>query len=219
MKMIPLNEAIFGESEIIIEQAKDGKPKRYFIEGPFIQSEIRNKNNRKYVYEWLKPEVDRYIREMINTNRAVGELGHPTSPTINYDRASHKIISLKEDGHNWIGKGQILSGSMGPTVIHLIEDGVKFGNSTRGMGTLKESADGNIVQRDYRLATAGDIVSDPSAPDAFVNAMMENKEWIWNNGIFVEAELAEHKKFIENAKAAELEEVALKIFQNFMGNL
>lgn len=208
-----------SDSKVVILEAKDGKPKQYFIEGVFIQSEVRNKNNRIYRYESLKPEVDRYIREMIDTRRAVGELGHPASPTINYDRASHKILSLREDGHNWIGRAQILSGSAGPTVKHLIDDGVQFGTSTRGMGTLKESNGVNIVQADYHLATAGDIVSDPSAPDAYVNAMMENKDWVWNNGIIVEAEVAEAKKLIENAKSAELEETALRIFQNFMAKL
>lgn len=213
-----LKEEVF-DSKVLIEEGKDGKPKSYFIEGVFIQAECKNRNNRYYVFETLKPEVDRYIKEMINDNRAVGELGHPASPTINYDRASHKILSLREDGHNWIGRAKILSTQMGETVKHLIDDDVKFGTSTRGMGSLKESNGVNYVQRDYHLATAGDIVSDPSAPDAFVNAMMENKEWVWNNGVIIEADIAESKKIIDKAKTAQLEEVSLKIFQNFIGKL
>jgi len=207
------------DSRVLIEEGKDGKPKQYFIEGIYIQSEVRNRNNRMYKYESLKPEVDRYIKEMIDTNRAVGELGHPTSPTINYDRASHKILSLKEDKYNWIGRSKILSTPMGECVKHLIDDNVQFGTSTRGMGSLKESNGLNIVQSDYHLATAGDIVSDPSAPDAFVNAMMEGKEWVWSNGVIVEADIAESKKIIQNAKTAQLEETALKIFQNFISKL
>lgn len=208
-----------SDSKVLVIEAKDGKAKQYFIEGVFIQSEVRNRNNRVYRFESLKPEVDRYIKECIDRNRAVGELGHPSSPTINYDRASHKILSLTEDKYNWIGKAKILSTPMGETVKRLIDDGVQFGTSTRGMGTLKESNGVNIVQRDYHLATAGDIVSDPSAPDAFVNAVMENKEWVWNNGVIVEADVAEAKKLIESAKTAQLEETALKIFQNFMAKL
>lgn len=207
------------DSKVLIEEGKDGKPKSYFIEGVYIQSEVVNRNNRLYKYEHLKPEVDRYIKEMIDTNRAVGELGHPTSPTINYDRSSHKILSLTEDKFNWIGRSKVLSTPMGECVKRLIDDNVQFGTSTRGMGSLKESNGLNIVQRDYHLATAGDIVSDPSAPDAMVNAMMENKEWVWNNGVIVEAEIAESKKLILNAKTAQLEETALKIFQNFISKL
>jgi len=207
------------DSKVLIEEGKDGQPKNYFIEGIYIQSEVRNRNNRLYKFESLKPEVDRYIKEMIQTNRAVGELGHPTSPTINYDRASHKILSLKENHHDWIGRSKILSTPMGETVKRLIDDNVQFGTSTRGMGSLKESNGINIVQDDYHLATAGDIVSDPSAPDAFVNAMMEGKEWIWNNGVIVEAEIAEAKKLIERAKSAQIEEVSLKIFENFLSKL
>lgn len=207
------------DSKVLIEESKDGKPKSYYIEGVYIQAEVRNRNNRMYKYENLKPEVDRYIAEMIDRNRAVGELGHPTSPTINYDRASHKILSLVEDQYNWIGRSKILSTPMGECVKHLINDDVQFGTSTRGMGSLKESNGLNIVQSDYHLATAGDIVSDPSAPDAFVNAMMEGKEWVWNNGVIVEADIAESKKMIVNAKSAQLEETALRIFQNFIGKL
>lgn len=207
------------ESKVLIEEGKEGKPKSYFIEGIFIQSEVKNRNNRLYRFESLKPEVDRYIKEMIETNRAVGELGHPTSPTVNYDRASHKFLTLKEDGYNWVGRAKVLSTQIGETVKHLIDDNVQFGVSTRGMGSLKESNGVNIVQGDYHLATAGDIVSDPSAPDAFVNAMMENKEWVWNNGIIVESDIAESKKIIQNAKTAQLEETALRIFQNFIGKL
>ena len=206
------------DSKIIIEESTD-KKKEYFIEGIFIQADIKNRNGRMYKFESLKPEVDRYIREMVNDNRAIGELGHPTSPTINYDRASHKIISLVEDAPNWIGKAKILTGSMGPTVKNLIDDGVKFGTSTRGMGSLKESAGVQIVQSDYHMATAGDIVSDPSAPDAFVNAMMEGKEWVWSNGAFTEAEIDKAYKIMQKTKTAQLEATALKIFENLIRKL
>lgn len=207
------------DSKVLIEEGKDGQPKNYFIEGIYIQSEVRNRNNRLYKFESLKPEVDRYIKEMIQTNRAVGELGHPTSPTINYDRASHKILSLKENHHDWIGRSKILSTPMGETVKRLIDDNVQFGTSTRGMGSLKESNGINIVQDDYHLATAGDIVSDPSAPDAFVNAMMEGKEWIWNNGVIVEAEIAQMNKEIKAAKQKQIEEISLAIMNNFFSKL
>ena len=196
-----------------------GATKKYFIEGISLQSELRNRNGRVYPKSILEREVARYVKEMINENRAVGELGHPPSPTINYDRASHKFLSLKEDGNNWIARAKVLSTPMGETVKRLIDDEVKIGISSRGMGSLKESNGAQVVQDDYHMATAGDIVSDPSAPDAFVRGIMENKEWVWNNGVICEAEIAESKRLIMKAKQSQLEETALLIFQNFIGKL
>jgi Prohead core protein serine protease len=207
------------DSKVLIEEGKSPGQKSYFIEGVYLQSELKNRNGRWYPHAILEREVNRYIKEMVEKNRAVGELGHPTSPTINYDRASHKILSLKEDGNNWIGRSKILSTPMGNTVKALIDDNVQVGTSSRGMGSLKESNGMNVVQDDYHLATAGDIVSDPSAPDAFVNAMMEGREWVWNNGVIVEADIAESKKVIQAAKTAELETISLKIFENFLSKL
>jgi hypothetical protein len=207
----------YTESKTLVEQTATGK--NYFIEGVFLQSELKNRNGRVYPKAILEREVNRYVKEMINTNRAVGELGHPASPTINYDRASHKILSLKEDGNNWIGRAKVLSTPFGNIVKNLIDDNVAIGVSSRGMGSLKEQNGVNMVQDDYHLATAGDVVSDPSAPDAFVNGMMEGREWIWNNGIIVEADVNEMYKEIKGAKQAQLEEVALKIMENYFSKL
>lgn len=206
------------DSKTIVEEVSPGK-KNYFIEGIWLQSELKNRNGRIYPKSILEREVARYCKDMISEGRAVGELGHPASPTINYDRASHKILSLTESGNDWQGRAKVLSTPMGQTVKHLIDDEVKFGVSSRGVGTLKEARNGNMVQPDYHMATAGDIVSDPSAPNAFVRGIMENKEWVWNGGIFVEAEVNEAKKTIENAKSKQLEETALSIFKNFINKL
>jgi hypothetical protein len=207
------------DNAVLVEAAPNGG-RNYFIEGVWLQSELKNRNRRWYPKNILEREVNRYRKEMIESGRAVGELGHPPTPTINYDRASHKILSLTEDGNNWIGRAKILSTQIGETVKRLIDDDVKFGVSSRGLGTLKEDAQrGSVVQNDYRLATAGDIVSDPSAPDAFVNGIMEGKEWIWNGSIFLEADVAESKSLIESAKSKQLEEVALNIFSTMLGKL
>jgi hypothetical protein len=206
------------DSKVLVEATKEGG-KNYFIEGVWLQSELKNRNGRIYPRQIMEREVNRYIKEMIETNRAVGELGHPASPTINYDRASHKILSLKENGNNWMGRAKVLSTDMGQTVKHLIDDNVKFGVSSRGLGSLKEGNGAQIVQDDYHMSTAGDIVSDPSAPDAFVNGIMEGKDWIWNGGIFVEADVAASKKIIESAKSKQLEEAALSIFTNLINKL
>jgi len=196
-----------------------GTEKKYYIEGICLQSELKNRNGRVYPKSILEREVARYTQEMINENRAVGELGHPASPQINYDRASHKFLSLTENGNDWIARAKVLSTPMGNIVKNLIDDDVKIGISSRGMGSLKESNEGQIVQDDYFLATAGDVVSDPSAPNAFVRGIMEGKEWVWNNGIVCEAAIAADKKLIQKAKQSQLEETALRIFQNFINKL
>jgi Prohead core protein serine protease len=207
------------DTQALVE-ATQGGGKNYFIEGVWLQSELKNRNGRWYPKSILENEVNRYRKEMIESNRAVGELGHPPTPTINYDRASHKILSLTENGNNWIGRAKILSTPMGTVVKNLIDDDVKFGVSSRGLGSLKEDRQyGNVVQKDYHLATAGDIVSDPSAPDAFVNGIMEGKEWIWNGSIFQERDIAESKSIIEQAKSKQLEEVTLSIFQSMISKL
>jgi Prohead core protein serine protease len=207
------------ETQVLVEAAQGGC-KNYFIEGVWLQSELKNRNGRWYPKPILENEVNRYRKEMIESNRAVGELGHPPTPTINYDRASHKILSLTENGNNWIGKAKILSTPMGAVVKNLIDDDVKFGVSSRGLGSLKEDRQhGQVVQKDYHLSTAGDIVSDPSAPDAFVNGIMEGKEWLWNGSIFQEQDISESKSIIERAKAKQIEEVALNIFSTMLGKL
>lgn len=207
------------DTQVLVEATTNGG-KNYFIEGVWLQSELKNRNGRWYPKNILEREVNRYRKEMIETSRAVGELGHPPTPTINYDRASHKILSLTEDRNNWMGKAKVLSTPMGTVVKNLIDDDVKFGVSSRGLGTLKEDRNyGKVVQNDYRLATAGDIVSDPSAPDAFVNGIMEGKEWIWNGSIFLEQDAAESKSLIESAKTKQLDEVALNIFANMLSKL
>jgi hypothetical protein len=206
------------EATVIVEAKKDGG-RAYYIEGICLQSEVKNRNGRIYPRAIMEREANRYRKDMIESGRAVGELGHPTSPTINYDRASHKFLSLTENGNNWIARAKVLSTPMGEIVKRLIDDEVKIGISSRGMGTLKEGKDAQIVQDDYHMATAGDVVSDPSAPDAFLRGIMEGKEWVWANGIFVEAELDEAKKTIQKAKQSQLEETALAIFTNFIGKL
>lgn len=202
----------------LIEAKKDGT-KNYIIEGVFLQAELKNRNGRIYPKAIMEREVNRYIKEHINTNRAVGELGHPDSPTINYPLVSHKILSLKNEGNNYIGRAKILDTPNGRIVKTLMDEGVSFGVSSRGMGSLKTVQEAQVVQEDYHLATAADIVSDPSAPDAFVRGIMEKKEWAWNNGIIVESEVAEMETTINNAKEADIEAVSLSIFKKFISRL
>ena len=207
-----------NEAKLIIEGT--GSDKKYFIEGVTLQTEIKNRNGRMYPKATMQKEVARYVREMIDRNRAVGEMGHPNSPTINGERVSHKFLWIKEDGNNYISRSRITTHlPMGQVAKGLIDEGIEFGLSSRGMGSLKESNGMNIVQEDFHMATAGDIVFDPSAPDAFVQGMMENKEWIWENGLFVEGDLSEARKKMEKAKQKQLEEVALQIFTNLVNKL
>lgn len=193
--------------------------KKYFIEGIFIQGDISNRNNRKYPMDTLKEEIARYTKEHINLNRAYGELGHPDTPTIQLDRVSHMIRSLKQDGKNFIGKAEILSTPNGNIVKALIDAGATLGVSSRGVGSLKTEGVTNIVQPDFRLMTAADIVADPSAPDAFVSAVMEEKEWVWNNGVLVEKEVAQYKENIKKASKKSLVEEKFRIFEDFLSKL
>jgi len=201
-----------------LTEDKDGK-KALFIEGPFLVAEKKNKNGRLYEYNTIKKEVHRYTEEYINKNRAFGELGHPDSPTINLDRVSHMIVGLREDGTQWIGKAKILETPMGNIARQLIEGGAQLGVSSRGMGSLKNVNGVNVVQPDFYLATAADIVADPSAPGAFVQGIMEGKEWMLVNGVWTEVEHAQAIREIKTATRAEIEAVSLRIFENFMKKL
>lgn len=203
-----------------LTEANENGTQALFIQGPFLVAETPNKNRRKYLKETLEREVSRYINEYVNTNRALGELGHPDTPSINLDRVSHIITELKQDGNIFIGKAKILETPYGNIVKNLINSGVSLGVSSRGMGSLSRGDDGiNIVQDDFRLATAADIVADPSAPGAFVNGIMENKEWLFVEGRFVEVDIDNAKRQIRNASSRQIEQVALNLFENFMSKL
>ena len=182
--------------EYITEEKENGK-KNYKIKGIFMQADIKNRNGRIYPQEVLEKEVRRYNKDQINNNRAYGELGHPEGPTINLERASHMITKLYPDGKNFIGEAKVLSTPMGKIVENLLDDGAKLGVSSRGMGSLNQKNGANYVRDDFYLATAADIVADPSAPNAFVLGIMEGKEWVWNHGTLVEAELVRMKDRIE----------------------
>lgn len=207
----------------IVEQVQvitEEKTKDLYIEGVFLQSELANRNNRIYPKSVMEKEVARYMKEYVDSKRAFGELGHPEGPTINLDRVSHIITSLKEDGNNYIGRAKILNTPMGNIVRGLIEGGAQLGVSSRGMGTLKERDGGiNEVQNDFYLATAADIVADPSAPDAFVQGIMENKEWMFVNGSWTYQNIDETKKLIEQTQRKQLEEVKYRVFENFLNRL
>ena len=205
--------------EVIVEQ-RDGK-KSMFIEGIFLQGDIKNRNGRMYPMTTLRREVERYNENFITSGRALGELGHPDGPTVNLDRVSHKIVSLRESGSNFIGKAKILSTPMGKIAQNLIDEGVKLGVSSRGLGTLSVNNEGvKIVSDDFMLATAADIVADPSAPDAFVQGIMEGKDWVWDGGIIRER-LAEktYKQVNTLVDQKKLEEQKLNLFNQFLSNL
>ena len=193
--------------------------KSHFIEGVFMQSERKNRNGRVYPKSIMEREVNRYNNEYIKEKRAFGELGHPDSPSINLDRVSHMIVSLSEEGNNYIGKAKILGTPYGNIVKNLIDEGAKLGVSSRGMGSLKPANGYQLVQDDYYLATAADIVADPSAPDAFVRGIMENREWVYVNGVLCEMEVEQMQKEIKKAKQKQLEEVKLRQFANFISKL
>jgi hypothetical protein len=200
---------------------KTGK-KDVYIEGVMLQTEVKNKNGRIYPKEIMVKEVARYTKEYINEKRAYGELGHPEGPTINLERTSHLITSLKEDGNNFIGKAKVLSTPMGEIVKNLLDDGARLGVSSRGMGSLKQSkreGGTQLVQSDFQLATAADIVADPSAPDAFVNGVMEGVEWIWDNGVIKAQKIEDYKHQIQRARTHKLQEVKLKVYKSFLENL
>ena len=208
------------ESVEFLVENKNGK-KSMYIEGVFLQADMKNRNGRVYPMETLRREVGRYSENHITSGRALGELGHPEGPTVNLDRVSHKIVSLKESGSNFIGKAKILGTPMGKIASSLIEEGVKLGVSSRGVGSLQQTKEGySVVGEDFQLATAADIVADPSAPDAFVNGIMEGKEWVWEGGILRE-QLAEKTERRINTLVDQkmLEEHKLNLFNEFLSNL
>ena len=202
----------------VITEGK-GDSKKLYIEGVFLQSELKNRNGRMYPFSVLQKEVNRYNEEYIKTSRALGELGHPDGPTVNLDRVSHRIVSLAEDGTNFRGKAQILDTPMGKIASSLLGEGVKLGVSSRGMGSIDKREDCNVVMDDFMLATAADIVADPSAPDAFVNGIMEGKEWAWGNGILKETKVAKYQSYMNNATRRNLEERTLRVFEDFLSGL
>jgi hypothetical protein len=204
---------ITEDVQIITEE----NSKNLFIEGVFLQSEIANKNSRRYPKAVMEREVGRYMREYVEANRAFGELGHPEGPTINLDRVSHMIVSLKEDGNNYIGRAKVMNTPMGNIARNIIECGGKLGVSSRGLGSLKTTSEGiNEVQDDFFLATAADIVADPSAPDAFVQGIMENKDWVFINGSWTYQNIEETKKLIEQTNKRNLQEIKIRAFENFL---
>jgi hypothetical protein len=208
------------ESVEFIVESHNGK-KSLYIEGVFLQGDIRNRNGRMYPMEVLRREVSRYNENHVQSGRALGELGHPDGPTVNLDRVSHKIVSLKESGTNFIGKAKILSTPMGKIAESLINDGVKLGVSSRGIGSLQLTREGiNVVGEDFMLATAADIVADPSAPDAFVSGIMEGKEWVWDGGILREKYASKTYARINTlVTQKKLEENKLNLFNDFLANL
>jgi len=206
------------ESVNFITEEENGK-KSLFIEGPFLVGEKQNKNGRLYKEQTLDKEVKRYTEEYINKNRAFGELGHPDTPTINLDRVAILIKNLTKQGSTWIGKAKILDTPMGNIARNLIEGGAQLGVSSRGMGSLKNVNGVNVVQDDFHLATAADIVADPSAPGAFVQGIMEGKEWMLVNGVWTEVEYTQAREEIRKASKREIEEVSLRIFENFIKKL
>ena len=215
MKLIKeINEAV----SYITEEVEGGK-KNLFITGPFLQTEQKNRNGRVYLREVMAKEVARYTENYIDKNRAFGELGHPDTPSINLDRVSHMIVGLHQEGNDWIGKAKILDTPMGNIARNLIEGGGQLGVSSRGMGSIKQQNGVNVVQDDFYLATAADIVADPSAPDAFVRGIMENKEWMIVNGVWTEMDQDLAQRSIKKASRKDIEMVAEQIFKNFISKL
>ena len=205
-------------AKVTITEGKNGK-KNHFIEGVFLQGEIKNRNGRMYPISTLQREAKNYNTKYIEKGRALGELGHPDGPTINLDRVSHLITSLKQEGNNYVGKARLLDTPMGNIAKNLIDEGVKLGVSSRGLGTIRERDGVKVVMDDFMLATAADIVADPSAPDAFVNGIMEGKEWIYNNGAVQEQTVEQIKKRIDNAALNQMEQVKLSAFNQYMQSL
>ena len=203
--------------EVITEEKGSGKD--YKIRGIFLQGDIKNRNGRVYPVSVLAKEVNRYNKEFVEKKRAFGELGHPDGPTVNLERVSHMITKLYPEGKNFIGEAKIMNTPYGKIVKGLIDEGAQLGVSSRGMGSLETRGGANYVKDDFYLATAADIVADPSAPDAFVEGIMENKEWIWDNGVLVERNIDAWKREIESAKRHALAEAKSKVFANFLKNL
>ena len=204
-------------AEMLVEET-NGK-KNYKIKGVFLQSDIKNRNGRIYENDILQKEVKRYNQEFINKKRAFGELGHPDGPTVNLERVSHMITKLEPEGKNFIGEAKIMDTPYGKIVKGLIDEGAQLGVSSRGMGSLVQKNGANYVGKDFYLATAADIVADPSAPDAFVEGIMENKEWVWDNGVIKAQDIEEYKEHIQEAKRLKLAEAKVKVFKNFIEKL
>jgi len=202
-----------------ITEANENGQKDYKIKGVFMQGEIKNRNGRVYPMQVLDEQVKKYNENYVKQNRAYGELGHPSGPTINLERVSHMITDLTKDGTNYIGEAKIMDTPYGKIVKNLMDEGAKLGVSSRGMGSLKQNGNSQVVQKDYHLATAADIVADPSAPDAFVEGIMEGKEWVWDNGVLREAQVNEYKEEISKTSKADLEGAKLKIFADFLSKL
>ena len=215
MKLITEN---IEDVEYITEETKNGK-KVYSIKGIFMQADVKNRNGRVYPKEILTNEVIRYNKEFINNKRAFGELGHPEGPVVNLERVSHMINKLYPDGNNFIGEAKILDTPYGKIVKNLIDEGAKLGVSSRGMGTLVNKDGANHVKDDFYLATAADIVADPSAPNAFVEGVMEGREWVWNNGNIKEQDISALKVQIESAKRTQRDDVNARVFQEFLNKI
>ena len=203
----------------VLTEANTKGGKDYKIRGVFMQADIKNRNGRVYPVATLSKEVARYTTEYINKRRAFGELGHPDGPTVNLERVSHMITSLKPEGKNFVGEAKIMDTPYGKIVKNLIDEGAQLGVSSRGMGSIQSSSQGNVVGKDFYLATVADIVADPSAPDAFVEGIMEGKEWVWDNGVLKSKSIEEYKSEIERARRTELAEVKSKVFKDFVSKL
>ena len=214
MKLITEEAA---QSQFIVEEV--GGKKNYKIKGVFLQADIKNRNGRVYPKEILEKEVSRYNREFINKRRAFGELGHPDGPVVNLERVSHMITDLHPDGSNFVGEAKVMDTPYGKIVKNLINEGAQLGVSSRGMGSLVNRGGINEVGRDFYLATAADIVADPSAPDAFVEGIMEGKEWVWDNGVIKARDIEEYKQYIKEAKRLKLAEAKAKVFKSFIEKL
>lgn len=216
MKLI---KEVFDTTSFVVEN-KLGKGKEYFIEGIFLQSELKNRNGRMYPEKIMDKEVGRYMESLVKQNRAYGELGHPDTPSINLDRVSHLIVDLRKEGTNYIGKAKIMETPMGNIARGLLDGGANLGVSSRALGSLQMNKEGvQVVQDDFMLSTAADIVADPSAPDAFVRGIMESVEWVFVDGKFEERQIEETKKLIQRTPSKRLTETSIKAFQNFLTNL
>jgi hypothetical protein len=210
---------VYDTTKVIVEE-KLGKGKQYFIEGIFLQSELKNRNGRMYPEKVMDKEVQRYCEEYIDKNRAYGELGHPDSPSINLDRVSHMIVGLRKEGTNYIGKAKILDTPMGKIAKGLLDGGANLGVSSRALGSLKSNSEGvQIVQDDFMLSTAADIVADPSAPDAFVRGIMEGHEWVFVDGKYVQKNIEEVRSLIKRTSSSSLNETKLRALQQFLGKI
>ena len=209
-----------NDTRLIVEDKGLGKSKQYFIEGIFLQSNLKNRNGRMYPEEVMDKEVGRYMESLVKQNRAYGELGHPDNPSINLDRVSHLIVDLRKEGTNYIGKAKIMETPMGNIARGLLDGGANLGVSSRALGSLQMNKEGvQVVQDDFMLSTAADIVADPSAPDAFVRGIMEGVEWVWDNGILKAQQIEEMKREIQRTPSRRLEEAKLNAFKQFIQSL